>query len=189
MNAKQRYANRKTARKVFRQVAKGPICNFCGQPGSHFAPPSMGQAGFYACENPPERAQAGAESKTGQRRAPVVESAFLSRINASWAAFDKLADADMNTVELDVFPMLLGPVNTFVDMEGMRRDRGTPGMLTVGRMCGGNDVTDVDPTENAIDGIVSDFFKRHEERVMAQTSTVQSAPIRGWFNDTCTKPR
>jgi hypothetical protein len=32
--------------------AKNPTCPNCGRPGSHFAPPSLGEPGFYTCEEP-----------------------------------------------------------------------------------------------------------------------------------------
>ena len=33
--------------------AKKPPCQNCGQPGSHFVPPSLGETGFYTCVDTP----------------------------------------------------------------------------------------------------------------------------------------
>lgn len=54
-------ACRRQLREV-RRVARGSIaevfplrhlCNHCGEPGPHFAPPSFGEPGFYICERRP----------------------------------------------------------------------------------------------------------------------------------------
>ena len=29
-----------------------PLCPNCGEPGAHFAPPSLGEEGFYLCDHP-----------------------------------------------------------------------------------------------------------------------------------------
>lgn len=46
MNRKQREANRANAKRI----APLPICPNCKRPGKHYAPPSFGERGFYACE-------------------------------------------------------------------------------------------------------------------------------------------
>jgi len=43
--------------KMQRRIAKwrkpkATICPNCGQPGPHFVPPSMGEQGFFICQNP-----------------------------------------------------------------------------------------------------------------------------------------
>lgn len=62
MNAQQRYNNRRTAAKHYREVVPAPTCRNCGQPGSHFAPPSFGQRGFFMCDTPEAR-EAGWEAE------------------------------------------------------------------------------------------------------------------------------
>lgn len=34
-------------------VAPPPPCIQCGKPGPHFAPPSLGEPGFFICEGSP----------------------------------------------------------------------------------------------------------------------------------------
>jgi hypothetical protein len=37
-------------KKIERAAASAPVCPRCGYRGRHFAPPSLGELGFYACE-------------------------------------------------------------------------------------------------------------------------------------------
>ncbi len=53
MNAKQRNKNRLTAVTV--KVPATVVCSNCGLVGSHFAPPSFGEPGFFTCTSKKDR--------------------------------------------------------------------------------------------------------------------------------------
>lgn len=55
MNRKQRFKNRDTAERLAVRVRKESICFFCGNPGSHFVPPSFGESGFFYCRKEAHR--------------------------------------------------------------------------------------------------------------------------------------
>jgi hypothetical protein len=50
---RQRNQRRNNAAELHRRHAR-PICNHCGRPGAHFAPPSLGEPGFWICQPPIE---------------------------------------------------------------------------------------------------------------------------------------
>lgn len=49
MNRKQRDQNRANAEHLRELFGKKSICPNCGRPGSHFAPPFLGEPGFFIC--------------------------------------------------------------------------------------------------------------------------------------------
>jgi hypothetical protein len=49
MNRKQREMNRANARDLRKRFGKKPVCPNCGQHGSHFVPPFLGESGFFVC--------------------------------------------------------------------------------------------------------------------------------------------
>lgn len=49
MNRKQREMNRANARDLRNRFRKKPVCPNCGRHGRHFAPPFLGEPGFFVC--------------------------------------------------------------------------------------------------------------------------------------------
>lgn len=57
-------------------------CPECGQPGAHFVPPSLGEAGFYYCEMSPQAQQRRAAARAARRWRPPTTSIEAAKVAA-----------------------------------------------------------------------------------------------------------